>query len=165
MANEVHAYPVPEENLDEIKEAVQNGDGFKVIGQSEFPSFIPGDLAKKFDSATQVVSGSASDTPVVMYNFNRIDETEVDEHPYGVLLLSGSTAISGSFLDHGDWSNRTTRITAEHAQKIKSSGIGDYFVDNPKSEISSGSFDELPESDRNAFNQFLGSVFDSSDFE
>lgn len=100
-----------------------------------------------------------------MYNFHRIDDNMVDEHPYGVMMLSGSVAISGSFLDHGNWPQRTQPITPEHLNRINPSEIGDYFLENPKYGINSGSFEEIPESDCNAFKTFINSVFDPSDFE
>jgi hypothetical protein len=165
MPNKVNAYNIPVENLPEIGEIIRKGDGFKVLGKADFPRFLPKSFTEKCDSATQIVSGSAGNTPIVMFNFHRVDGYNIDEHPYGVMMLSGSVAISGSFLDHGDWSNRTTPVTKEHAQMINMSGIGDYYLNNPKYGVNSGSFHELSENEYNAFKTFVDAVFDPSDFK
>jgi len=160
MPNIVHPFRLGPTESSELAGVLVHGDGFWVIGPADFPSFIPRSLAAKFDSATCIISGSAGETPVILYNFRRIDGPEVDEHPYGAMLVSGSIAISSSFLDHGDWPNtqRTTPITPQHAAYISASGIGGYFLQHPPEGKMSGSLCELPASDLDAFNQSITSA-------
>jgi hypothetical protein len=157
MPNIVHPFRLNSTQSAELAGILLYGDGFRVIGPSGFPSFIPASLAAKFDSATLIISGSGGNNPVILYNFRRIDGAEVDEQPFGAILISGSVAISSSFLDHGDWPNtsRTTPITTEHAAYITASGIGGYFLQHPPAGRLSGSLGELPASDSDAFNEFL----------
>lgn len=158
MPNKVQPFTLSPAQAAELAAVVQRGDGFQVVGPSELPSFTPATLKAKVDSATRIVSGSTGDHPVVMYNFRRIDGANVDEHPYGALLVSGSTAVSSSFLEHGNWHDRTTPISAQHAAEISGSGIGGYFLAHPPSGLTSGSLDELPASDESAFKQFIASA-------
>ena len=160
MPNFVHPFRLDPTESVELGSVLVDGDGFLVVGPADFPSFIPGSLAAKFDSATRIISGSAGNSPVILYNFRRIDGSEVDEHPFGSMLVSGSIAISSSFLDHGDWPNtkRTTPITPQHAAYITASGIGGYFLQHPSDGKLSGSLAELPASDVDAFNQFISSA-------
>jgi hypothetical protein len=157
--NRVQAFPLSPSQAAELEPAARAGDGFEVIGPNDFPTFVPTDLKVQFDSATRIVSGSATGHPTVLYNFRRIDKGSVDEHPFGVLLISGSIAVSSSFLEHGSWANRTTPITSQHAADISGSGIGNYFLSHPVGGLPSGSLAQLSQSDRAAFDQFIGSVF------
>lgn len=160
MPNLVRSFEINADQTAELALVVEGGDGFRVIGPSDFPSFIPRTLVPKLDSATRIVSGSAGNSPVILYNFRRIDRSEVDEHPYGAMIVSGSSAISSSFLEHGDWptTQRTTAITQEHASHISASGVGNYFLQHPPEGKISGSLGELARTDLEAFNQFLFSA-------
>lgn len=46
MSNKVNAYKIPDEDLDEVKEIIKDGDGFKIIGQADFPTFLPESFTK-----------------------------------------------------------------------------------------------------------------------
>lgn len=157
MQNLVRSFEINANQVTELAAIVKNGDGFRVVGPSDFPSFLPRTLIPKLDSATRIVSGSAGASPVILYNFRRIDGSEIDQHPYGAMIVSGSYAISSSFLDHGNWptTQRTTAITKEHAAHLSASGIGNYFLQHPPEGKISGSLKELLKTDQEAFDQFL----------
>jgi len=164
MPNVVHPFQLDQTDSLELVQCLPDGDGFKVIGPADFPSFLPATLTAKFDSATRIISGSAGDGPVILYNFRRIDGSDVDEHPFGAMVVSGTTAISSSFLDHGHWPNtqRTTPISLEHANYISASGIGGYFLQHPPGGMLSGSLTDLQPSDQDAFSQFIRSALNPS---
>lgn len=152
MPNQVFPFDLAASASQELAARLADGDGFKVIGPKDFPSFIPPTLAPKFDSAVQIISGG-----VILFNFRRIHGENVDQHPYGAVVVSGNVAISSSFLDHGDWPDRTTPVTQELANHISASGIGGYYLQYPPEGRSSGPLSALPTTDLDAFNQFMTS--------
>lgn len=139
----------------DIEARVAAGDGFRVIGRADFPQCLPPSLAAKFDSAVQIVSGSGTDSACLVWNFRRVDGSDIDEHPFGVFVVSGSVSPSGAFLDHGNWPNRTTPIDPMFAAHISASGIGNYFLANPPNGMGSGSLAQLGSSDTAAYSTFI----------
>lgn len=129
-----------------------------MIGVSDFPPFVPEAFRLKCDSATLIVSGSGSNTAVLVYNFRRLDGSVVDEHPYGYLVISGSEAVSGSFLEHGNWDGRATDVSDGFKAHVSASGIGNYFLAHPPGGILSGSLDQLSDSDTKAFETFKRAI-------
>lgn len=151
----IHFIALSGEDRRDAEARVSSGDGFRVIGKAEFPNCVPARLSDKFDSAVQVVSGSGTEDACLVLNFRRVDGNDLDEHPFGIFVVSGSAAPSGAFLDHGNWPDRTTPIEPAFAQHISSSGIGDYFLANPPAGKLHGTLSELSGSDRNAFEIFV----------
>ena len=158
MPNKVYPFDLDADDATELAKRIGSGDGFAVIGPSDIPSFIPYSFLKKVDSAVQIISGN-----VIMFNFRRVDYNCVDQHPFGAVIASGNRAISSSFLDHGDWENRTSPISEGFLNHISASGIGGYFLKNPPDGRQSGTLSDLPKGDLDAFNQFLSSAIYRTD--
>lgn len=151
-----------DEQIAEIEEFLSTfgGDGFKIVSNLDLPDAIPDGLVSKIDSAMVIVSGSEAVQTVAVWNNFRVDERpqSIDEHPFAVILISGSVFPSGSIVDHGDWPGRTSPITPEMSAHIHSSGIGDYFLANPPEGVSSGSLEELSDGKKEAFVHCLKSL-------
>ncbi len=162
MANEIKAFPISLSAQSEALAAIAEGDGYKVIGPKDFPSYTPATLRSKFDSATRIVSGSETEQTLVVYNFFRLDKSNVDEHPFGYIVVSGSQAVSGSFLEHGDWDGRTTPVDPAFAAHISSSGLGGFFLGCPPDGRLAGPISELTGSNAAAFAQFKASLTSAS---
>ena len=154
MPNIIRSFNIDSQAQSEALAPMANGDGFEVLVPAQFPSFVPQSFREKCDSATRVVSGSGSDQAIVVYNFRRLDRTNVDEHPFGYIVVSGSQAVSGSFLEHGDWDGRTTPVSHAFTAHVSASGLGGFFLAHPFHGRVSGSLAELTGSDATAFEQF-----------
>jgi hypothetical protein len=138
------------------------GDGFVIVGPADFPPDTPVSLANRCDSATRITSGSAGDRVCVLYNFRRLDRGSVDEQPLGVFITDGQVAVTGSFVQHGDWLGRTTTVSTAFAARISGSGIGGYYLAHPPAGVSSGSLDQLVGSDLRAFETFIATIASAS---
>ena len=136
------------------------GDGWKIVGFDDLPAGLPEGLRKKCDSAVVVVSGSAGTRAFAVWNNLRYDERagEIDQHPFAVMLVSGSTVPTASIVDHGNWQDRSTHASPEFVQHVQASGIGNYFLANPPTATASGSLDELEGGIRDAFAQGVQSL-------
>ena len=151
-----------ETQCSEIERLVESldGDGFVMVAQGDLPSAIPLGLAGKMDSAVFVVSGSAGDRAIAMWNGYRIDQRPqaVDEHPIAIMMISGSVQPEAVILDHGGWDGRTTPLSDEHKRYILNSGVGDYFLSQPPEGVPSGSLGQLSPGRRDAFEQCVNEL-------
>lgn len=151
----VFHYLVSDEAQSEAPSAISCGDGYELIGPAYYPSFISQTFREKCPMAVRIVSGSSSNRAAVLYNFRRVDGDFIDEHPFCFLIISGSYAVSGSFIDHGDWVGRTTPIPKDFISQIESSSVGSFLGANPPEGKTSGSLDELQGSDTLAFDRVI----------
>jgi hypothetical protein len=111
---------------------------FSVRRPSELPAYFSSGLLPKIDSVVLVHSGS-----LFMVLFNRVHRQEIDQQPFAFIFPSGSPALSGGFLDHGNWSGRTMEMTREFAQAIVTSGIGNCWPFSGLPEKPTGHVSEL----------------------
>jgi hypothetical protein len=80
-----------------------------------------------------------------MANINRVESKtgEIDQQPFGLLLVGASASPSGCFLDHGNWQGRTSQPPPEFWEYISNSGIGHCFPLKTLPIEDSGSIEQL----------------------
>lgn len=92
---------------------------YRVLKPDELPSGFPITLVGKTDSVVLVNSGN-----LFMVDFHRVDKTEIDHLPFGFIYQSGPVLLSGGFLDHASFQDRTVPATQDFLNIINASGIG-----------------------------------------
>src|SRR5947208_134438 len=103
----------------EIRELVVPNQ-YRVILPHELPVFLPASLRNKIINGI-VMATDVSSGWVFVANWQRVEVNtrEIDQEPFGIFLLSGSTNTpalsSGMYLHHGDWPGRTKAIPFEVA--------------------------------------------------
>lgn len=119
---------------------------FRIVRPDQLPSIIPRALTQKYDSVLIIASGSVSkDVAYYMVNGNRVDfkPQEVDQMPFGVAFVGNSAVASGSLIQHGRWSKRTTKPPPEFWTYVSSSGIGNCYPLDELPNSPSGSIQDL----------------------
>jgi len=135
-------------------------DEFRVISGSVIPyllnSVLPEDLTRKYDSVLIAGSATLDGTVYYMANGNRIDYSEVDQMPFGLVFFGNTISGCACIIDHGDWENRTIPQPEDFEKHILESGIASYY---PLSELpreSSGKLEDLKiNSQHKAFEKLL----------
>jgi len=115
---------------------------YSVVDSQYFPDWLPTNFAEKLNSGVYAASGN-TETYVAIFMGFRIDNDEIDEHPYVVAFDKQTGSGYGGFIHNGDWKGRTTRIPEDMERLMNSSGIGVYFNFERKPTSRSGSLIEL----------------------
>jgi len=127
---------------------------YRRCSPSELPSpFFSSGLLQKVDSVVLVNSGS-----LYMIIFNRVDGMDIDQQPFGFVVLSGSPPQSGGFIQHGDWTDRTRSAPSEFQQAIAATGIGYCQPFSGLPSKTAGPISELDPSYRAAFDKLASYV-------
>lgn len=89
----------------------------------------------------------------LVFNNYRIDYKTgmIDQQPFAIIPHTTGMASMGCFVNHGDWEGRSFAPPADFWVHVRESGVGNYFFSLPLAGKISGSLDELPAGDRNAF--------------
>jgi hypothetical protein len=120
--------PIPNPITDRsVWEALCPTNSYKIISPQDFPEgVISTDLLGKCDSILLVSSGNATSTAYYMANINRVESKtgEIDQQPFGLLLVGASASSSGLMFHHGNWCGRTSQPPPEFWENVKNSGIG-----------------------------------------
>ncbi|MCK4977748.1 MAG: hypothetical protein KAS36_12515 [Anaerolineales bacterium] len=132
---------------DKWNETCQPGK-FTVVEPSKLGELMPTFplvLLNKSDSVLILASGSPDGVAYYMANINRVDDKnlEIDQHPLGIAFIGDEPLPSGCFVQHGDWSGRSSSPPADFWNCIQASGLGSC---SPVTEIpntTSGSIDDL----------------------
>lgn len=144
--NEPSFIPVQSTHLPEIQALIAKGDGYWHIKASEIPSIVPEKLRKKWDSAGVVVAGSQGADGAFALIGHRIDEKvgQMDQHPLVLGVSASVVSDSGVFIDHATFESRSVSLPPGYIAAVKSSGICDYYKNNPVYGVSSGSTGAVP---------------------
>jgi hypothetical protein len=86
-----------------------------------------------------------------MLNALRVDDQEIDQQPFGVIVSSSGASSSGVWLDHGNWLGRTFEPPPEFWDPVDGRAIGSYYYSSPPSGKREGSLDQLSGGHADAF--------------
>ncbi len=115
---------------------------YKVVDNNELPDWLPSSLTTKFNSAVIAASGNTSTYVGIIMGY-RIDHDEIDEHPFVVAFDKNNNNEFSGFINHGDWTDRTTNIPDEMQRLMAASGLSVDFKFNRKPEVPYGTLNDL----------------------
>lgn len=127
--------------------------GWRMLSQESIPSVFPESFRRKFDSAIMIAAPTSSGGTYLVCNALRADfrAKAVDQEPFAVIFHSTGADPSGMFLHHGNWPHRTQPPPAGFWDHIQKSGVGNFFLTDRPSGLTSGALDQLPPGHREAF--------------
>jgi hypothetical protein len=132
-------------SLDQWKAYCPNLE-YRVVEQKDFPSFLPTGLTVKFNCGMVVASGSATNQ-TFMFQGYRVDKMMLDEHQYiATYNLESKQCLGAGFVEHADYTGRSTVIPAEMQQSMSLSGIAVDYQFPTKPPGPSGSIQDLIDS-------------------
>lgn len=104
-------FDVSAQDINEWKRLCPVGQ-FRVVSGSSLPGPLPPEFKEKCPSALVMASGSGGKAGVTYYmvNYNRVDGREMDQQPFAMVFSGSAPFGSGTFVHHGDWEGRTTKI-------------------------------------------------------
>lgn len=124
---------------------------FQRVSPSALSDLLPESLLAKANSVLVMASG-ISLISVYVTNLNRVDKTEIDQHPYIIAFDHNASTTSGGFIDHGKWDNRSNKHSKDFFDLVAASGITAYYPLAEMPSATSGLLDDLKiDSQRNAF--------------
>jgi len=103
--------------------------GFRWLDPSSMPSAVPESLRAKFVSGLLMWEQNSSGCTYLVCNGVRLDEraNALDQEPFALAVRPAGTSTSVMFCHHGDWTNRTTAITAQVRDVLESTSLSNYF--------------------------------------
>jgi len=122
---------------------------YRILSSGEYPPDIPEALARKFNQAIMVASGS-SHSVVYVVNGIRVDGQLLDEEPMIVAFDRETGEGYGGLIHHGGWPGRTSAMPKQMQDHVLSSGIENYFPLGHLPQSRSGSLEELMRSSQSA---------------
>lgn len=139
--------------------------GYKWLQPNAMPSAIPDSLRNKMTSALLMWEQTSSGAIYIICNGVRIDNKDnaLDQEPFGIVVHSSGSASWGLFLHHGNWKNRTIKITSEITQILESTSLDKYFPLGEVPVSSSGPLNDLKNtSHAGAFRTVIKNIISSS---
>lgn len=118
---------------------------YKVVTKGNYPPFLPTKLTDQFNCAMVVASGSKTNQTFVFQGY-RVDGDELDEHQYIVSYDLANNKCYAGFVEHADYSGRTTLIPMEMQTSMSLSGINVDYQFLTKPPHTTGSIQELIDS-------------------
>jgi hypothetical protein len=115
---------------------------YRVKRQDEFPSFLPKGLTNKFNCAMIAASGNGEQHTFVFQGY-RVDGPKIDEHQYIASFDLKNGRCYAGFIDHADYSERTTDIPKEMLECMNLSGVKVNFRFDRKPPNDTGSLKDL----------------------
>jgi hypothetical protein len=152
VANQPTYFSLSSTQRDELRSFLSRGDGFFHIAAKEIPSIVPGELARKWDSAAVVVSGSTTSNGAMALVGHRVDIKAgmLDQDPFVIAVSASIPQGSGVLIHHASYVSRSIELPRAYTDALGSSGLTDYFKRNPPFGPSSGSLSQVPEPLMNA---------------
>lgn len=139
-------------------------DSYQILSPKSLSGLIPEPLLMK-SSSVLIMEKETSGSSVFVANLNRNDinasGSQIDQHPYIVAFDHSGSICFGGFIDHGNWTDRTTTYIDPKLWAIVSgSGVLDYLPIAQLPEKQAGSISELGIASQNeafiaAFNALL----------
>lgn len=71
------------------------------------------------------------------------NDNALDQELFGIVVHSSGASHRGIFIHHGNWCDRTTRITREVLRVLDSTSLGNYFPLGGAPAASSGPLSDL----------------------
>ena len=120
-------------------------DEYRVLSGSQITTLLPEKLTNQYDSVIVVASGSNDGTAYYMMNGNRVDfkDQAIDQMPFALAFIGDEPVISGSLVQHGDWTDRTVPMPSDFQSYVQASGIGALYPLHELPQNNSGSIEEL----------------------
>ena len=127
--------------------------GWQVLSHQSIPTVFPEPFRNKLDSAVVISAPTSSGGTWLVFNALRPDRRagQIDQEPFAIIIHSTGADPSGMFLHHGKWRGRSQKPPDGFWAHVDESGIGNYFLANPPSELTQGPLDQLPAGHREAF--------------
>jgi hypothetical protein len=127
--------------------------GWRLLSQESIPSVFPDSFKRKLDSAIMIAAPTSSGGTYLVCNALRADSRTraVDQEPFAIIFHSTGADPSGMFLHHGNWPERTQPAPPGFWTHVQESGVGNFFLTNPPSGLTSGALAQLPAGHREAF--------------
>lgn len=128
-------------------------DSYKVMEPKSLSGLLPDPLLKK-SSSVLIMEKETSGSSVFVANINRIDintsGSQIDQQPYIVAFDHSGSKCFGGFIEHGNWTDRTTTFIDPKLWAIVSgSGVLDYLPIAQLPEKQAGSISELEVTSQN----------------
>lgn len=138
---------------------------YRVINRSEFPSFIPDELASKCEFAYVAAAPSNDGNVYVFCDMHRVDTkaSMIDREPLLAIVTSGGVESCATFAHHGSWNNRSYTTSQGYWDHVRDSGVGNYYNSEIPADVKTAPIDELPEGEKDAFEAILTIIADSGD--
>ena len=124
---------------------------YRNVPLSAMSGLLPQSLLAKANSILLLASGSGNRSWFVA-NINRVDTrvSAIDQQPYVVEFDHNALSAHGGFIDHGNWSGRTTKQSQDFFNHIAASGTGTCYPLPEMPTIASGLLDDLQTSSQHA---------------
>lgn len=129
-----------------VIERIECGFGWSLQPASILSYFRPPTFVSKIDSVIVSFAPTSSGGTSVLLNSLRIHTNAgmVDQDPIAFFQNSTGLTQVGVHLHHGSWDQRSWAISSDLRHHLSEHGVGGYFLDNPPSNLRSGSLDNLP---------------------
>ena len=103
--------------------------GFRWLDTSNIPSAVPVSLREKFVSGLLMWEQNSSGCTYLVCNGVRLDgrANALDQEPFALAVRPTGASTAVMFCHHGDWVNRTIKITPETRDVLESTSLGNYF--------------------------------------
>lgn len=102
-------------------------DSYQIIESKSLSGLLPEALLNK-SSSVLLMEKETSESSIFVANINRIDintsGSQIDQQPYIVAFNHSGSKCLGGFIEHGNWTNRTTTFIDPKLWEIVS-GSGD----------------------------------------
>jgi hypothetical protein len=147
MSNQPSYFSLSSSQSAELRSFLSRGDGFYQLPSSQLPTVIPEALRRKWDSASVIISGSTGPSGAMAVVGHRPDLKSgmLDHDPFVVAVSASVPGGSGVLLHHASYTSRSFQLPDEYVAALSSSGLTNYFVENPPSGSVSGSYSEAPQ--------------------
>jgi hypothetical protein len=131
--------------FEDLAQRLRTESGYKWLSSDDLPTAIPRSLRDKIPSALLMWDRTATGGTFIVCNGIRLDDKDdaLDQHPFGLAILSSGASTAGIFIDHGNWSGRTIPITPDVRQVLESTSLGRYFPLGEVPQASSGPLSDL----------------------
>jgi hypothetical protein len=122
-------------------------DSYQIIESKSLSGLLPEALLNK-SSSVLLMEKETSGSSIFVANINRIDintsGSQIDQQPYIVAFNHSGSKCFGGFIEHGNWTNRTTTFIDPKLWEIVSgSGVLEYLPIAQLPEKHAGSISEL----------------------
>jgi hypothetical protein len=142
----------------EIEMIVSPGS-FRILAQSEFPSFIPKALGDKCEVVI-IAASSGHDKTYIMCDCHRVDAKAscIDREPLLAIITTSGAHSVATFAHHGDWCGRSYNPPEDYWIKVKASGIGACYGSSIPADVRHGALGDLSAGEKSTFEAVIEGI-------
>lgn len=124
-----------------------------LLAGTQLPSVFPTTLRDKIGLALAIAAPTSTGGTYLVYSAHRVDRPAkaIDIEPFGLIVHSTGPSASGVYLHHGSWGGRTYYPPRDFWNDVAQSGVGGYYMTQSPANLRSGTLDQLPKGNLNAF--------------